>query len=557
MKPMETRQTKVNATSKREQRYKRLLDSTTDYVFTVIVRNGKAVATSHGPGCINVTGYSPAEYEANPYLWYDMVYEEDRPAVMSRVAKVLEGQTVAPLEHRLIHKSRELRWVKTTLVADVSPEGQVVAYDGLISDVTARRQAEQALAQERNLLQRFFTLSLDMLCIAGFDGHFKQLNPAWEKTLGFAKEELTAKPFLEFVHPEDRQSTIAEMQNLLRGSKTIQFENRYRCKDGSYKWLLWSASPFAEQQLIYAAARDITQRKRDEAQLREANDESRRSEEALRSALADLKRSHQELKATQLRLIQTAKLESTGTLAAGVAHEVKNPLQIIQMGIDYLSKANGEQEQEVTGVLADMRNAICRADNIVRGLLEFSAAYRADVKDEDLNAIIESSLALVKFELAKERVIVKKLLADTLPPLKLDKAKIQQVFINLFVNAIHSMSQGGTLTVGTYIRRLADIDYDVGDRITGHLRVGDTVDFKVGETAVVAEVEDTGTGIPEAQLSRVFDPFFSTKPTGQGTGLGLAVVKTIVELHGGSIDIRNRPEGGVIVTTVFKTWRTT
>src|SRR5262245_39728977 len=109
---METRQTKVKATSKREQRYKRLLDSTTDYVFTVIVRNGKAVATSHGPGCISVTGYSPAEYDANPYLWYDMVYEEDRPAVMSRVAKVLEGQTVAPLEHRLIHKSRVLRWVK-------------------------------------------------------------------------------------------------------------------------------------------------------------------------------------------------------------------------------------------------------------------------------------------------------------------------------------------------------------------------------------------------------------------------------------------------------------
>src|SRR5262249_23067717 len=147
-------------------------------------------------------------------------------------------------------------------------------------------------------------------------------------------------------------------------------------------------SPFAEQKLIYAAARDITQRKQNEADLRHANRESKRSEEALLAALAELKRSNRELKAAQLRLIQTAKLESTGTLAAGVAHEVKNPLQIILMGIDYLSRNLGTDLETASGVLADMRSAIARADNIVRGLLEFSAAYQAEVKDEDLNNII-------------------------------------------------------------------------------------------------------------------------------------------------------------------------
>jgi len=285
------------------------------------------------------------------------------------------------------------------------------------------------------------------------------------------------------------------------------------------------------------------------------NIEARRTEEALRFALAELRQAHQELKATQLRLIQTAKLESTGTLAAGVAHEVKNPLQIIVMGIDYLSGHLAGHDETTLAVLADMRAAVGRADNIVRGLLEFSAAYRADIKDEDLNGIVESSLEFVKFELAKSRVQVRRLLAERLPKLKLDKAKIQQVFINLFLNAIQSMPDGGTLTVGTYVRRLADIDQDVGDRTTGQLRVADTVAFRVGDTAVVAEVEDTGRGIPEEQLPKVFEPFFTTKVTGQGTGLGLAVVKTIVELHGGSIDIRNRPGGGVVVATVFKTWR--
>jgi signal transduction histidine kinase len=223
-----------------------------------------------------------------------------------------------------------------------------------------------------------------------------------------------------------------------------------------------------------------------------------------------------------------------------------------------LTKNVSGDDPNIPAALDDMRHAIARADRIVRGLLEFSAAYRPEVKDEDLNTIIESSLALVKFELAKAHVDVSRMLADTLPPLKLDKTKIQQVFINIFMNAIHSMPRGGTLTVGTYVRRLTEIDYDVGDRTIGHLRVGDTVDFKVGEIAVVAEVEDTGTGIPEDQLAKIFDPFFTTKGAGKGSGLGLTVVKKIIELHGGSIDIRNRPDGnGVIVTVVFKTWRTT
>ena len=206
-------------------------------------------------------------------------------------------------------------------------------------------------------------------------------------------------------------------------------------------------------------------------------------------------------------------------------------------------------------VLTDMRNAIHRADTIIRGLLEFSASYQPDVKDEDLNTLLESSLAMVKYEMSKHPITVAKVLAEKLPPLKLDRTKIQQVFINVFMNAIHSMPEGGTLTVGTYIKRLAEIKYDVGDRTSGHFRIGDTVEFKVGETAVVAEVEDTGAGIPEDKLSKIFDPFFTTKPTGKGTGLGLTVVKKIVELHGGTIDIRNRPEGGVKVTIIFKTWR--
>lgn len=132
----------------------------------------------------------------------------------------------------------------------------------IVRDLTEQRQLEEDL-------KRFFTLSLDMLCIAGFDGYFKKLNPAWGETLGYTLKELMAEPFIMFVHPDDREQTICVAEELTTGKTTVQFENRYRCSDGSYKWIEWKAAPVVEKQIIYAVARDITERKATEAALRE------------------------------------------------------------------------------------------------------------------------------------------------------------------------------------------------------------------------------------------------------------------------------------------------
>jgi len=112
-----------------------------------------------------------------------------------------------------------------------------------------------------NDYDRFFAMSLDLLCIAGFDGYFKEVNPSWERTLGWTTEQLTGRPFIEFVHPDDQQATIAEAQRLSGGAVTISFENRYRCRDGSYRWLLWTANGSSEDRLIFAVARDVTEHK--------------------------------------------------------------------------------------------------------------------------------------------------------------------------------------------------------------------------------------------------------------------------------------------------------
>jgi PAS domain S-box-containing protein len=115
--------------------------------------------------------------------------------------------------------------------------------------------------QPTELQDRFFTLSIDMLCIAHFSGYFKKLNPAWEQTLGFSREELQSRPMFEFVHPEDREHTVEQNRRVRSGEQALGFENRYRRKDGSYRWLLWNATADLDHQVIYAVARDITERK--------------------------------------------------------------------------------------------------------------------------------------------------------------------------------------------------------------------------------------------------------------------------------------------------------
>lgn len=133
-----------------------------------------------------------------------------------------------------------------------------------------------------DLYAQFFNLSLEMLCIAGFDGYFKHLNPAWEKTLGYTVAELSAQPFIEFVHPDDRTATLTEAQKLTTGINTVSFENRYRCQDGTYKWLSWNATSHREKQLLLATAHDITPQKHHEEILQQSTETLSKLTESLR-----------------------------------------------------------------------------------------------------------------------------------------------------------------------------------------------------------------------------------------------------------------------------------
>jgi signal transduction histidine kinase len=263
----------------------------------------------------------------------------------------------------------------------------------------------------------------------------------------------------------------------------------------------------------------------------------------LKEAHEQLTQAHVELQNAQMELIQAAKLESIGRLAAGVAHEVKNPLAIIQLGVNFL-EATLDGNRDVKEVIGEMDEAVKRADGVIKGLVDFSRSEKLDLTVQNLNPIIEKSLNLVRHELIKGHITLETRLDNTISPVAVDRNKIQQVFINLFMNAVQAMEGRGNLAVSTTEKELSQEELPIISRRKNH--------FAAGDKAVVVEITDTGPGIPEDKLDKLFDPFFTTKPTGKGTGLGLSITRKIIDLHDAVIDIRNREEGGVAVNLLFK-----
>jgi signal transduction histidine kinase len=267
---------------------------------------------------------------------------------------------------------------------------------------------------------------------------------------------------------------------------------------------------------------------------------------------------HEELRAMQMQLIQAEKMESVGRLAAGVAHEVKNPLAMILMGIDYLTGGISPDDPNVPKVLEQMADAVHRADLIVRGLLDFSSNRKVGLKPSDINALIRKALILLEAEFSKRDIFLRYELSEDLPPALLDPSRMQQVLVNVIFNALQSVEEArdndrrdgaGRGEYGVIVRTtsmiLADLPRDEGARSAERLRNGDAV--------VMIEILDTGIGIPEENAGRLFDPFFTSKPTGTGTGLGLTVVKKIIDLHQGLITLGNRSDArGAVATIVLR-----
>jgi PAS domain S-box-containing protein len=190
------------------------------------------------------------------------VHPDDRDFVFKAWGEKVTNDTHYDIEHRIV-VGGQMRWVRERAEVIKDPEGRALTGIGTTQDITERKLAEEEL-------KRFFNLVPDLVCIASTDGHFLKINSAWQQTLGYTEQEILATPFLDLIHPDDRKATMKEVERQLAGEQTMQFINRYLCKDGSYKWLEWVASPAVDKTLLFASARDITERKQAEAMVRQS-----------------------------------------------------------------------------------------------------------------------------------------------------------------------------------------------------------------------------------------------------------------------------------------------
>jgi two-component system NtrC family sensor kinase len=277
-------------------------------------------------GCQSLFEVSPFSIQQDANLIQQLIHPDDRLCFEQAFQNSAQTLEVCHWKGRCILSSGQLKWIEANFHPELLSDGMVI-WDGIFLDITHHKRTEQFLQQTRDTLEtqiqnltirlqnttnrlhreleerkealheleqveeerdRFFNRSADMFCIAGFDGYFKRVNPAFEQVLGYASGELYTQPFLEFVHPEDRAETLNQAAKLSSGGEVGAFENRYRCKDGSYRWLSWSSTPYPKEQLIYASIRDVTAQKQIEADRLQAELSLQKEREFLKAMLDNL-----------------------------------------------------------------------------------------------------------------------------------------------------------------------------------------------------------------------------------------------------------------------------
>jgi two-component system, cell cycle sensor histidine kinase and response regulator CckA len=372
---LEQRTIAEQALKESEARYRFLLESVTDYIYTVNIVNNLPVSSYHGPGCLAVTGYSPEEFTDDPMLWYRMVHGEDRPAVLEQANRVISGN-VSPLEHRIIHKDGEIRWVRNTPVLRSDQKGCILAYDGLISDITERRKLENQL-------------------------HHAQ------------------------------------------------------------------------------------------------------------------------------------KMEALGTLVRGIAHDFNNILMVIT-GYVNLMQSEMDKDNQQAQYFPEVLAAAERAVNLTRALLTFGKKQEIMARAVNLNGIVSNVDKMLK-QLLREDIDLQLTLTEKELVILCDQPQIEQVLMNLAINARDAMPLGGIVTIST-------MSFEIDGKFREDNGYGDQ-----GQYALLI-FSDNGEGMDEQTRQRIFEPFYTTKEVGKGTGLGLAVCHGIITQHNGFINCSSKPGWG----TTFK-----
>jgi PAS domain S-box-containing protein len=472
--------------------FKNRLDQIANHISGVIYQYRlRPDGTSHFPYCSNgiqeIYGVTPEEVKEDASPVFKTLHPDDFERISNSISESAEKLTSWYCEYRVCHPNGRIIWVLGRATPQKQLDGSII-WHGYISDISNQKNLTQELINKTEELERFFNTTLDLLCIADYDGCFRKVSALWSEVLGYSVNELNGRKFLDFVHPDDLESTLEAIKSLSEGSEVLNFTNRYRKKDGSYIDLEWRSKP--KDGLIYAAARDITERKQAEIALAKAKEAAEAAAKAKSEFLANM------------------------------SHEIRTPMNGVLGMAELLANATNltAEQQDIIQTIRDSGDMLLV---VINDILDFSkiesGMLHLELHPFNLSEILKSVCNLLSKQAISKNIQLEYQIDSGVNHYFLgDSSRLRQIFVNLLGNALKFTKNG---------------------RVS--IRVKEFNQHSDELTELLIAIEDTGIGISRYLLNKLFQPFSQADASISrkygGTGLGLAISKSLVNLMGGTI----------------------
>ena len=478
--------------TERERLFSAVVESSND---AIITEKLDGTITGWNGAAERLFGFTAAEAVGRHI---DIIVPSERLAELDDIlTRIGRGEAIADHETSRVTKDGRTLTVSIAISPLMSSSGEIVGASKIAHDITESKSTEAALNQEIEERERIFETSQDLILVTDTKGTFVQVSPSSMTILGIKPEEMIGHSAVEFIHPDDLESTRDEMRFARRGRQMRNFETRYVHKDGHAVYLTWMGTWSEPVRRHFFIGRDLTEKQAAEAQFRQAQ-----------------------------------KMEAVGQLTGGIAHDFNNILTVITGTIGILADAVAADPQ-LSAITKMIDDAAERGASLTKHLVAFARRQPLQPREIDVNALVVETMKLLRPTLG-EQIQINPLLAQDAWSALVDPNQLTAAILNLSLNSRDAMPAGGKLVIETN-----NIYLDEGYASMHN-------DVSAGNYVMVA-VSDTGIGIPPANLERVFDPFFTTKEVGRGTGLGLSMVFGFVKQSNGHIKIYSEEGHGTTV----------
>ncbi len=439
------------------------------------------------------------------------------------------------LETRVINKNGEFVDVDISISVVKNAEGEITGSIGVMRDIRTRKSIAKLLEYSMKELEDLkFGLDVHALvATSDKEGRMTYTNEKFCETSGYLKNELIGQDFRFINAGYHSKEFFRDLWHTVQYGKIWKGEIKNKSKDGSFFWVDTTIVPFIDvegQPYQYLTIRnDVTERKRYEEELETANKDLATNAKMFQGMVIDREKINQKLRETQKQIIQVEKMATLGTLAAGFAHEIKNPLAIILQGVEMVEKIFVKLEQKAyLQYVKIIRSAAERANSVVTSLLRYSRSSQMEESEVNVCEVIDAAVELITNNVRMRGINIVKAYPADLCLMFGDHIMLQQVFFDLMNNSIDAMPNGGEISLS--------VDLDAPPNAQQE------------EKNIIVKLKDSGEGIDEKTLAKIFDPFFTTKDEGKGTGLGLSTVFLILQRHNGNITVQSKKNAGTTFT---------